>query len=96
MGIGGSIFLIVAGAILTLALHLRVGWLDLDLVGWIMVGAGLLGLIVTTWIWGGRRREVVTRSPAGSRPFRTVVRPLGCAAAAARGARTPRRAGARR
>jgi hypothetical protein len=68
MGIGGSIFLIVAGAILTFALHLRVGWLDLDLVGWIMVGAGLLGLIVTTWVWGGRRREVVTRSPAGSRP----------------------------
>jgi hypothetical protein len=68
MGIGGSILLIVVGAILTFALNLRVGWLNLDLVGWIMMAAGLLGLIVTAWIWGGRRRrESIVDSPAGYR-----------------------------
>jgi hypothetical protein len=68
MGIGGSILLIVVGAILTFALNLRVGWLNLDLVGWIMMAAGLLGLIFTAWIWGGRRRrESIVDTPAGYR-----------------------------
>jgi hypothetical protein len=67
MGIGGSILLIVVGAILTFALNIRVGWLNLDMVGWIMMAAGLLGLIVTTWVWGSRRRQDVTESPAGYR-----------------------------
>jgi hypothetical protein len=65
VGIGGSILLIVVGAILTFALNLRVGWLNLDLVGWIMMAAGLLGLIVTAWVWGGRRRETVVERPSG-------------------------------
>lgn len=63
MGIGVSVFLIAVGAILTFALDLRVGFLDLDAVGWILMAAGALGLIVTTIIWGGRRREVVTSEP---------------------------------
>jgi Domain of unknown function (DUF6458) len=67
VGIGGSILLIVVGAILTFALNLRVGWLNLDLVGWIMMAAGLLGLIVTTWIWGSRRRETIVEGPTGYR-----------------------------
>lgn len=67
MGIGGSILLIVIGAILTFALHLRVGFVDLSMVGWIMMAAGLLGLIITTYIWSSRRRTVVTDRPAGYR-----------------------------
>lgn len=55
MGIGASIFLIAVGAIITFALNLRVGAVDLDVVGWILMGAGVLGLIVTTMIWGNRR-----------------------------------------
>jgi hypothetical protein len=67
MRIGGSILLIVVGAILTFALNIRVGWLNLDLIGWIMMAAGLLGLIITTWIRGDRRRTVVTQAPTGYR-----------------------------
>lgn len=60
MGIGVSVFLIAVGAILTFALDLQVGFLDIDVVGWILMAAGVIGLIVTMSIWGGRRREVVT------------------------------------
>lgn len=63
MGIGVSVFLIALGAILTFALDLQVGFLDIDVVGWILMVAGVIGLIVTMFIWGGRRREVVTTEP---------------------------------
>ena len=63
MGIGVSIFLIALGAILTFALDARVGFLDLDVVGWILMAAGALGLIVTLVIFGNRRRGVVTTEP---------------------------------
>lgn len=61
MGIGASILLIALGAILTFALNVRVGFLDLDVVGWVLMAAGVVGLIFTTLIWGPRRRAVVTR-----------------------------------
>ncbi|MGX7675999.1 DUF6458 family protein [Plantactinospora sp. DSM 117369] len=60
MGIGTSIFLIALGAILTFALNVSIGGLDLDVVGWILMAAGVLGLIMTTVIWNNRRRSVVT------------------------------------
>ncbi|MFF5052714.1 DUF6458 family protein [Micromonospora sp. NPDC000663] len=60
MGIGTSIFLIALGAILTFALDASVGGINLDVVGWILMGAGVLGLIMTTLIWGRRRNAVVT------------------------------------
>ncbi|AEB43722.1 MULTISPECIES: DUF6458 family protein [Micromonospora] len=58
MGIGTSIFLLAVGAILTFALNASIGGLDLDVVGWILMAAGVVGLIMTTLVWG-RRREVV-------------------------------------
>jgi hypothetical protein len=61
VGIGASILLIAVGAILTFALNVSIGWLDLDVVGWIMMVAGAVGLFMTTMIWGPRRRAVVTR-----------------------------------
>ena len=78
MGIGTSIFLIAVGAILTFALNASIGGLDLDVVGWILMAAGVLGLIMTTVIWGNRRREVVTtREPTEYRRVeeRRDVRP---------------------
>ncbi|MFD2764817.1 DUF6458 family protein [Micromonospora eburnea] len=60
MGIGTSIFLIAVGAILTFALDADIGGVSLDVVGWILMAAGVLGLIMTALIWGRRRREVVT------------------------------------
>jgi Domain of unknown function (DUF6458) len=61
MGIGASILLIVLGAILTFALNLNVGGVDMDLVGWILMIGGVIGLIFTTLIWGPRNRTTVTR-----------------------------------
>lgn len=60
MGIGGSVALIAIGAILTFALDVRVGWLDLDVVGWILMVAGAVGLILTMTVWNRRTRPVDT------------------------------------
>ena len=60
MGIGGSVALIAIGAILTFALDVRVGWLDLDVVGWILMVAGVIGIILTMTIWNRRTRPVET------------------------------------
>lgn len=78
MGIGASILLIAIGAILTFALNVQVGFLDLDVVGWVLMLAGVVGLIFTTVIWGPRRsRRVVTRDTVDSedpldRPVETL------------------------
>ena len=61
MGIGASIFLIAVGAILTFALDVSVGGVDLDMVGWILMGAGVLGLLwsLIAMNSAGTRRDVV-------------------------------------
>ena len=63
MGIGVSLFLIAVGAILTFAFNLEVSGVDMDLVGWILMAVGAVGLIVALIVGGNRRREVVTREP---------------------------------
>ncbi|MEG3637428.1 DUF6458 family protein [Micromonospora palythoicola] len=60
MGIGTSIFLLALGAILTFAVNASIGGLDIDVVGWILMAAGVLGLILTTLVWGRRRQTVAT------------------------------------
>jgi cyanate permease len=57
MGIGGGIFLIAVGAILTFAVHATMSWLDLHVVGWVLMLAGLAVLVLTIWFWQGRRRR---------------------------------------
>jgi Na+/proline symporter len=68
MGIGGSIFLIALGAILAFAVNADIGVLDLSTVGWVLMVAGLAGLIITIWFWQSRRRTVVPRSPGAAYP----------------------------
>jgi hypothetical protein len=60
VGIGTSIFLIAVGAILTFALDVSVGGVNLDVVGWILMGAGALGLVIFAMLWGNRRRSVIS------------------------------------
>ncbi len=55
MGIGVSILLIAVGLILALAVHADLGAIDIQVVGWILVAAGVLGLVITMIIWGPRR-----------------------------------------
>jgi Domain of unknown function (DUF6458) len=58
MGIGASIALFALGAILAFAVTTnQVGAINLDVVGWILMIAGVVGLVVTVLIWGPRRRR---------------------------------------
>jgi hypothetical protein len=71
MGIGGSIFLLALGAILAFAVNADISGLDINVIGWILMAAGLIGLVVTLWFWNSRRRTVVTRQ-TGARPGYTA------------------------
>ncbi|MCM4081737.1 DUF6458 family protein [Paractinoplanes hotanensis] len=64
MGIGGSIFLLALGAILAFAVNADISGIDINIIGWILMAAGLVGLIITLFYWNSRRRTVVTRQSA--------------------------------
>ena len=90
MGIGGSIFLLALGAILAFAVNADISGIDINVVGYVLMLAGLVGLIITLWFWNSRRRTVVEQAPAGDpqrRPGRRRVphgAPAGTAAAPVR------------
>jgi Domain of unknown function (DUF6458) len=67
MGIGASVFLLAVGAIITFAFNIRVGWLDLDIVGWVLMAAGAVGLIMTLVVFNRRRTTVVEQRPTTER-----------------------------
>jgi len=75
VGIGASIFMLAVGAIIAFGLDVRVGWLDLDVVGWVLMAAGAIGLILTFTVFNSRRRTIVTtpQPPAQSPGERRVV-----------------------
>ena len=60
MGIGGSIFLIAVGAILAFAVHVSLGAISINIVGYVLMAAGLVGLLLTLWFWSSRRRTVAS------------------------------------
>jgi Domain of unknown function (DUF6458) len=59
MGIGAGILLIVAGAIMTFALNVSVQGIDLHMVGWIFMLAGLAGLALFFTFWSRRSARAV-------------------------------------
>ena len=65
MGIGGSVLVMAIGAILAFAVHWHVSGVDLRVVGWILMGAGALWLIVLLTL---QRRRRYVRTAAVSRP----------------------------
>jgi uncharacterized protein DUF6458 len=77
MGIGGSIFLLAVGAIIAFGVRdTTLGPLDLTVVGWVLMLAGLVGLLLTLWFWNSRRRRVaVTPAPPATTvtPTRTAT-----------------------
>jgi hypothetical protein len=73
VGIGGSIALIVVGAIFAFAVDAEVGWLDLSVAGWVLMIAGVVGLVLTLWLMRARRRVVTTEAPVDTE-YRTVER----------------------
>jgi hypothetical protein len=55
MGIGTGVFLLAAGAILAFAVDYDVSGLELSVVGWILMGAGALAIILFLTVWAPRR-----------------------------------------
>jgi hypothetical protein len=76
MGIGVSIFLIAVGAVLAFAVNAEVSGLDIQVVGWILLVVGAVGILLSLLFWsswgGWGRREVVEERPGSRRE--TVVR----------------------
>ena len=62
MGIGFSIFLLALGAILTFALDFTVAGVDIAVIGWILMAAGVIGLILTMVVIVPRRRRSLTQT----------------------------------
>lgn len=56
MGMGGSIFFLVLGAILAFAIKLEPDWIDLGITGWIFMIAGVVGIVLTGWFTKRKRR----------------------------------------
>lgn len=65
MSIGAGIVLVAIGAILVFAVNVDVGWLNLDMVGYILMVAGvvvfLMGIVL---MFRRRRTDTITRSDA--------------------------------
>ena len=58
MGIGASIFLLAVGAILAFAVTTeQIAGIDIQVIGFILMAAGLIGLILTLVIFGPRNRR---------------------------------------
>ena len=58
MGIGASIFLIAAGAIMTFAIEVdSSNGFNINDAGVILMIIGVIGLLVTMFVWGPRRRR---------------------------------------
>lgn len=56
MGLGGSIFFLVLGAILVFAVRTEPEWIDLEATGWIFMIAGVIGMAVTSWYVRHKKR----------------------------------------
>ena len=74
MGLGASLFLIAAGAILKWGVTGSVAGVNLDAIGWILMVVGIIGLVLSMifWSsWGGFAGGV-----AGGRTSRKAHRPV--------------------
>jgi hypothetical protein len=60
MGIGTGIVLFVLGAILTFALNFDVTWANLDLIGYILMGAGVVVFLISLILVLRRRSTMET------------------------------------
>ncbi|MEO7721091.1 MAG: DUF6458 family protein [Pseudolysinimonas sp.] len=60
MSIGLGIFLFVIGAVLRFALKVQVSWLNLELVGDLLMGAGVIVVIIGIVLMVRKRSSVTT------------------------------------
>lgn len=64
MGIGTGIALFVIGAILVFAVNVQVDWIDLDMVGYLLMGAGFVVFVIGL-VFMLRKRQTVTTISSG-------------------------------
>ncbi len=78
MGLGVGIFLIAVGAILAFAVHRDSSAVDVNTVGWILMGIGLLGILFSLMFWQSwagpgywtrRRTTYVDDGPPAAPPY---------------------------
>jgi Domain of unknown function (DUF6458) len=75
MGIGVSLILIAAGAILTWAVNATVSGIDINTIGVILMVVGAIGLILSVMFWsswggvGGTTRRRTTYVDEGPGPY---------------------------
>ncbi|MHA7282644.1 DUF6458 family protein [Arthrobacter sp. TMS2-4] len=62
MRIGSSIFLIALGAILAFAIQAEISFVDITLVGYILMAVGLIGLIASLVLAAPRRQNRISES----------------------------------
>ncbi|MGW4646944.1 DUF6458 family protein [Kitasatospora sp. NPDC004289] len=70
MGIGGCILLFAAGAILTFGVDWELSGVNLDVIGVIMMIAGLLGLVVYARVYRRRRLRGTVEAPVVRERYR--------------------------
>jgi Domain of unknown function (DUF6458) len=80
VGIGVGLLLIAAGAILAFAVNAEIQGLDVQVVGWILMIIGIIGIVLDLMLWqswrGYRRAAYVEGEPAPRsyrRPARRTV-----------------------
>ena len=56
MGIGAGLFLIALGAIFAFAVTVNLSGIDLQAVGWILMFVGVVGILISVFYWGPRKR----------------------------------------
>ena len=75
MGIGVSLILIAAGAILNWGVSAAVNGVDLHAIGWILIAVGAVGIVLSLIFWSswggpgtiGRRRTTYVEEGPGPR-----------------------------
>lgn len=64
MSIGAGIFLLVVGAVLAFAVDVQLAGVDLTLIGYILMAAGAVGLVLGLVLMTRRRQAVATTRSA--------------------------------
>jgi hypothetical protein len=64
MSIGSGIALVVIGAILSFALRIQTGWVNLQLIGYILMAAGVVVFVIGL-VYMLRRRQSTTTVQSG-------------------------------
>ena len=67
MSLGAGIFLFAVGAILAFAVYVSVDWVNLQVIGYILMAAGLIGIILGI-VLITRKRTAVSTTSAGVDP----------------------------